>query len=175
MTTRLASRALGLALALTTLAGCGAGPAAHGGGARTPDELEREPAPPREATTEEKSAANHRTGRVAGYVALAVGAQATIVALVTSGMMLHEDGLRSDACDAQKRCSQAGIDANENLSQLAGWNAGAWALGAVGLGVGTVLLVLNPASEKASARPAKGLSLGAPPGGGAGLGLGGSF
>lgn len=144
-----------------------------------------EPLPPREATTEEKERADHRTGRVAGYVAIAIGVQATAVALVTSGMMLHEDGLRSDACDANKRCTQAGVDANDNLQQLGAWNAGAWAFGAVGLGVGTVLLLLHPSPS--SSRPAR---TPAPPPpteaprraelvlgtqGGPGLGLRGSF
>lgn len=171
MTKRTGALSLVVALAMPSLAGCAGG--AGSSGARSADAAAREAPPPREETPEEKEASSRRTGRVAGYVAIAVGAQAGIVALVTSGMMLHEDGIRSDAC-SEKRCTQEGLDANRNLAQLGGWNAGAWALGAAGLGVGTVLLILNP-SDKASARPAKSLSLGAPPGGGPGLGLGGTF
>ncbi len=184
------ARAIGslllVAAAAQGLTGCVArsGPA----GPRSPDGLARDPAPTRPPTEEEATRADHRTGRVAGYVALAVGTQAAIVALVTSGMMLHQDGARGDACDANKRCTQAGIDANDNLSQLGGWNAGAWALAAVGLGTGTVLLLLNPSEKRPSMRPgtagpdaparssaASGIFLGAPGGAGPGLGLRGTF
>lgn len=159
-----------VAAAAEGLTGCAASAAnaSAAAPARSPGEPATELVPPRPATTEETERADHRTGRVAGYVALAVGAQATVVALVTSGMMLHQDSVRSDACDANKRCTQAGIDANDNLSQLGGWNAGAWALGAVGLGVGALLLILHPSQQRPSVR------LGAP-GEGSGLGLRGTF
>jgi hypothetical protein len=189
------ARAIGSLLLVAAAAQGLTGCAARSGplGPRSPDGLASDPAPAREQTEEAAARADHRAGRVAGYVALAVGAQATLVALVTSAMMLHQDGARADACDANKRCTQAGIDANDNLSQLGGWNAGAWALAAVGLGTGTVLVLLNPSEKRPSMRPApgapgdgngkeparpsaaSGIFLGAPGGAGPGLGLRGTF
>ncbi len=183
-----------LAAFLGTLSGCGGGLAARGATttttAGTPsaaanvrpetrEENDREPEGSREAASTDKGPSDHRVERVAGWVSLAIGAQATVVALVTSGMMLHEDGIRGDACDAQQRCTQEGLDANANLRQLGGWNAGAYVVAGAGLTVGTVLLLLHPARERA--RPARraessspSLTLGAP-GAGPGLGLRGTF
>lgn len=178
MTKRTGALSLVVALAMPSLAGCAGG--AGSSGARSADAAAREAPPPREETPEEKEASSRRTGRVAGYVAIAVGAQAGIVALVTSGMMLHEDSIRDSECNPDKRCTQAGIDSNENLQQLGTWNAGAWVVGLGGIAVGTVLLLLNPAKDR-SPRPGPsrenekkaGLVLGAP--GGPGLGIQGTF
>ncbi|MGH7282109.1 MAG: hypothetical protein ACRELY_11335, partial [Polyangiaceae bacterium] len=82
--------------------------------------------------------------RAAGWVSLAIGASATVVAIATSGLMLHEQSVRSSDCNAQKVCSTDGINANNNLSANAPWNAGAWALAAVGTGVGVFLVLTNP-------------------------------
>ncbi len=178
-----------LSTAAALLPACG-GSASASGGARSPNpqetnrepaaELRTEPEPPREAQASDQKASDHRAARVAGWVTLAIGIQATTVALVTSGMMLHEDSIRDSECNPDKRCTQAGIDSNENLQQLGTWNAGAWVVGLGGIAVGTVLLLLNPAKDR-SPRPGPsrenekkaGLVLGAP--GGPGLGIQGTF
>ena len=95
----------------------------------------------------ETSSAAHRAGngRFYGWISLAIGAEAGVVAIVTSIMMVHYQGVRAGDCNSQNVCSQAGYDANGRMSDLAGWNAGAWALAAIGLGVGAYLVITNPA------------------------------
>ena len=102
-----------------------------------------------------------------GWVFIAIGAEAATVALVTSGLLLHDKGVRSSECDGQKVCSSDGLDANNRIKSLAGWNAGAYALAAVGLGVGAFLVLTNPASDGAT-RTAIGVG---PNGSGVGLDL----
>jgi hypothetical protein len=60
-------------------------------------------------------------------------------------MMLHDKSVRDSQCNGNV-CSQAGLDANAQLSALAGWNAGAWAVAAVGVGVGAFLVISNPST-----------------------------
>ncbi len=104
--------------------------------------------------------------RVAGWVVVSVGVEAAVVATVTSFMMLHRDSVRSDNCDASKHCTEAGIEANNALRSLGPWNAGAWALAAVGIGVGAWLVLSNPPDD--GVRTAIGVGPG-------GVGLRGSF
>ena len=84
------------------------------------------------------------SARTAGWITLAIGAQAAAFALGTSGILLYANGVRSSQCSDQKVCSQEGVDANSRIKSLSGWNAGAWAVAAVGLGVGAYLLISNP-------------------------------
>jgi hypothetical protein len=77
-------------------------------------------------------------------VTFAVGAGAAAVAIGTSALMLHNKSVRDDNCDAQRNCTQAGLDANGQLSALSGWNAGAWTVAVLGLGAGTFLVLSNP-------------------------------
>jgi hypothetical protein len=83
--------------------------------------------------------------RTFGWLSVAVGAEAAVLAVVTSGMMLHEKSVRDGNCDAQKVCTQPGFDANRTLGSLGGWNAAAWIVAAAGLGVGGFLLWKDPA------------------------------
>jgi hypothetical protein len=85
--------------------------------------------------------------RALGWVAISIGAEATAAAVVTSFMMVHEAGVRSSDC-TDGQCSAAGLEANSRLHMLGGWNLAMWAVGAVGLGSGIVLLLTNP-SDKA--------------------------
>ena len=130
------------------LAGCGAAPSPHPiAPAAAPSSESRESA---DRSTEGQPDSHHvarQTRRAIGWVAIAVGAESAAVATVTSFMMLHQNSVRSDGC-TQKTCSPSGLVANQQLDQLAGWNAASWALGAAGLGVGVVLLLTNP-SDKA--------------------------
>jgi hypothetical protein len=81
-------------------------------------------------------------------VSVSVGAEAAVIALVTSGMMLHEKSVRDAGCDAQKACSLAGLNANASLTQLGGWNAAAWIAAVAGIGVGGYLLWSHPVGER---------------------------
>ncbi|MGH7297872.1 MAG: hypothetical protein ACRELB_23230, partial [Polyangiaceae bacterium] len=90
--------------------------------------------------------AARQTRRALGWVAIAIGAEATTVAVVTSFMMLHQASVRSADC-TDKQCSSAGFAANQQLGRLGGWNLGAWAVGAAGLGTGIVLLLTNPSDR----------------------------
>jgi hypothetical protein len=105
-------------------------------------------------------------------VSIAIGSEAGLLALATSGMMLHDKSVRDSQCtveNAQKVCSQDGYSANSSLANLGGWNAAAWTVAAVGIGVGVVLLVTHPNK----AQPTTALTVGpAPAGTGAGVGVG---
>ena len=113
-------------------------------------------------------------GRTAGWIFVAVGAEAATVALVTSVMLLHDNSVRSSECNAQKACSVDGVDANSRIRSLVNWNAGAWAVAAVGLGAGAYLVLSNPrhADQAGATRTAIGV---APNGSGVGLDLRSSF
>jgi len=108
--------------------------------------------------------------RFVGWTSFVVGADATLLALVTSGMMLHEASVRSSDCDAQKVCSANGVAANVKLGDLAGWNAAAWGVAVVGVGVGAFLLITNPSDKALRAEVGVG-----PTGTGDGLLLRGAF
>jgi hypothetical protein len=110
------------------------------------------------------------TGRTVGWVLVSVGSAATALAIGTSFLMLHRNSVRSDECNAQKLCSRAGLEANSALKSLGGWNAGAWALGVVGLGAGAFLVLSNPTGK--SEPTAIGIS---PNGSGMGLDLRSAF
>jgi hypothetical protein len=84
-----------------------------------------------------------QTHRALGWVFVAVGAEAAVVATITSFVMLHQSRVRSDDC-VDKLCSPAGLSANETLHNLEWWNAGAWAVAAVGGSVGAIVLWTNP-------------------------------
>ncbi len=108
--------------------------------------------------------------RTAGWLSIAVGGEAAVVAVVTSFMVLHEKGVRDDNCDARKVCSQTGIDANATIDTLLGWNAAAWIVAVAGLGAGTVLVLTHP--SKSDRTVAIGV---APAPGGAALSVQGAF
>jgi hypothetical protein len=107
--------------------------------------------------------------RVWGLTALSVGIDASILAVVTSGMMLHQASLRNDGC-TQKVCDAAGMAANGKLHDMAPWNVAAWAVAAVGIPVGVFLLVTNPTDKSMHAEVGAGQT-----GSGSGLILRGSF
>jgi hypothetical protein len=128
-------------------------------------------APPA-ATQETPLHAPHagHTARTVGWISIAIGAEAAVVAVVTSAMALHEKGVRDDNCDAAKVCNRTGFDANATLGTLFDWNTVSWIVAVAGLGVGTVLVLTN--------RPVKNdqvaVTLGPTPGGAA-VGLTGRF
>jgi hypothetical protein len=166
------------ALCALAVAGCAAGPRPHpivaqatpagpeagtggtgtatvtdaGSGAGAPTSEKR-----RGEGTSERAA--RKTNRALGWIAIAIGSEAAIVAGVTSVMMLHYQSQRSDGCDANKVCTPEGLNANTQLSQLAGWNAAAYVVAAAGLGTGLFLLLTNPSDGSTHAE------VGATPGG----------
>jgi hypothetical protein len=110
------------------------------------------------------------TRRTLGWVTLAVGAEAAVAAIVTSGMLVHQKSVLDAQCNAQKQCSSAGVDAAGAISTLTPWNTGTWIMTAVGLGAGTALLLTSRPDAPASTA----ITL-TPEGSGAGLGLRGRF
>jgi hypothetical protein len=106
--------------------------------------------PPPDATRGRSPSPEHvgrQTNRALGWIAVAIGGEAAAVALVTSAIMLRQSSIRNDHCDAQHVCSQAGLDANTQLSQLGGWNTAAYFVAAVSLGLGVYLLLTNPSDR----------------------------
>jgi len=118
-----------------------------GGSATAPHPIlaEASPAAGETSSAQEPKDDHHsrQMNRVWGWVALSVGADAAILATITSFMMLHENSVRSDDC-VNKVCSPDGIAANGKLGALAGWNAAAWGVAVVGVGAGAFLLLTNP-------------------------------
>jgi hypothetical protein len=84
-----------------------------------------------------------RAARVLGWVSLSLGAEAAIVAVTTSFLLLHEKNVRDAECDAQKICSQRGLDANSTIASLVPWNTASWIVAAAGIGGGAVLLLTH--------------------------------
>ena len=118
------------------------------------------PAPPPAAGTAEASAAEgssvrrdpHRTRRVVGWVSLTIGAEAAVIALVTSLLIEHQKSLRDDNCNAQKICNAEGFGAVGTIDTIVPWNTTTWFVAAAGLGLGTVLLLVSqPENEKQTA------------------------
>ena len=105
--------------------------------------------------------------RTLGWVLLSLGAEGAVLAAITSFMMLHDKSVRDQNCDSNKICSQTGLAANEDIANLASWNAGAWAVAGAGLTVGALLLLTNPPVR------GPGIAIGVSPNGvnGAGIGL----
>jgi hypothetical protein len=90
------------------------------------------------------------TRRVLGWVSLAVGAEAAIAAIVTSGMLVHEKSVLDGQCNSQKQCTPQGLDAAGAISSVTPWNTGTWVLAAAGLGAGAALLLTARPDEPAS-------------------------
>ena len=133
---------------LLVVSGCAATPPAKdpaaSAAAKPADDAAIAPADASGTTRHLPLASDASLPRAFGWVSVAVGAQAAIIAITTSFIMIHENGSRSDQCDAQKICSASGIDANQKIDALAPLNAGAWALAVVGVGVGAYLILTNP-------------------------------
>jgi hypothetical protein len=138
-------------LTALSLVACAAQPSPHLMVAQATPAPAPEPAPepaPAPAPAQEKSSGTSDPMlRTFGWISIGIGAQATAVAIVTSFMMLHQKSLRDDNCSSKKLCTQAGLDANTQLGSLGGWNAGAYAIGAIGLGLGAFLVLTNPADK----------------------------
>jgi hypothetical protein len=113
---------------------------------------------------------SNRTARTVGWVGVAIGADAALVAVATSFMMLHYKSARDAGCDASKVCSGDGFNANKSLDALTWWNVGAFGVAAAGLGAGAILLLTNPREREPGAAMVV-----APNGSGASLAVRGAF
>jgi hypothetical protein len=137
------------------------------------------PPPPKPAAegSDKNKKGSDRSARTIGWVLVSVGAEAALVAFPTSIVLVNDVSARSDNCNAQKVCSAGGFGANAQIESLKWWNAGAWVLAAVGVGVGTYLVLANPPRKSAaSLEPGRDLKVGvATIGTGTGLSLEGSF
>lgn len=112
-------------------------------------------------------------GRTWGFITLAVGAEAAAVAIVSSFLVLREDVIRGNGCNAQNVCSHAALDANTKIDGLLGWNTAAWVAAAVGLSAGAYLVITNPADAPYAPRTTA-IGVG-PNGSGVGLNMQGTF
>lgn len=90
--------------------------------------------------------------RMGGWVAIAVGGLAGIVAIGTSIAMLHDKSVRDAGCDANKACSSDALSANADLAGTSPWNTGAYVLAAAGLGIGAFLVITNPSEPETATR-----------------------
>jgi hypothetical protein len=125
---------LGVAVLAVACAGCAGG---SGAGAR--DAHDAEPS----TTSAPPSRDGRAVRRTVGWVSLAVGAEAAIAAIVTSGMLVHEKSVLDAQCNSQKLCSPTGLDAAGAISSLTPWNTGTWVVAAVGVGAGAALLLTS--------------------------------
>jgi hypothetical protein len=85
--------------------------------------------------------------RTAALASFAIGATAGIFAVGSSIQMLADEKTRSADCNAQKVCSPAGLQANSELGINGATNVALWAVTMSGLGVGTFLILTNPANR----------------------------
>jgi hypothetical protein len=102
-------------------------------------------------TTSSDSKSDPTEARTFGWLSLTVGAEAAVVATVTSVIMLDDKSTRSSDCNAEKVCSSSGFTANTQIGSFAGWNAGAWVVAAAGLGLGSYLLITHPPAKRTPA------------------------
>jgi hypothetical protein len=131
------------------------------GGGGHPNEKKTETYPERDS---------RQLGRTWGWAAISIGAAAGVLALGTSGLMLHDLSVRGADCSSNKVCTPDGATANAALADIAPWNVATWVITAVGLGVGVYFLVTNPTDQ------AMGTQVGiVPNGSGATLSARGSF
>lgn len=81
------------------------------------------------------------TKRTVAYVAGGLGVVGLGVAAITGAMLLHDNSTADRTCTP--RCDQEGRDAVASAETLLPINAIAWAVGAVGIGAGTFLLLTS--------------------------------
>lgn len=113
--------------------------------------------PPPSSTTLAASGGRRSTG----YVFAGVGVLGLVGAGVTGLMLSSTQATVSDHCNKQTRiCDQQGVDATNSGKTLLKVNAALWAVGLVGAGVGTYLIL----SQDSSGEPRTSLGVHAGPG-----------
>ncbi len=136
--------------------------------------------------------ADNSAWRDRGWVFVAVGSAAGVVALGTGLLMLTNMSTRSSNCSDAKVCNADGYNANTQIGNLGGVNAAAFGIAAVGIGVGAFLVLSHPLkrgeekttepkAKNAATRDSRDTTSGStalgisPTGSGIGLNLKGSF
>jgi hypothetical protein len=128
------------------------------------------PSAPPSRSDETQQRQRRDTARTYGWIAIGLGSLAGVVALYTSGEMLHDKSVRDAHCSAAKACDTDGLNANTDLAGASGWNIGSWVVAAAGLGAGAFLLLTNPGDKQKSTQVGV-----APSGNGASLTLRSAF
>ncbi len=134
-------------------------------------------------TTASSDTAETSAWRDRGWVLVAVGSGAGVVAIGTGLLLLSNLNIRGNNCNDQKICNQDGYNANTQINNLGVVNATAFGVAAVGIGLGAFLVLTHPKTGKATtteerkkepAAPSAALGV-APTGSGVGFNLKGSF
>lgn len=107
--------------------------------------------------------------RVAGFVLGGVGLAGIVAGSITGGIALRDHSAAEKVCPTHKGCSDEVINLAERGKALSVTSTAAFAVGAVGLGIGVALVATSGKSEKA---PTVGLTFSPY---GARLGLSGEF
>lgn len=81
--------------------------------------------------------------RTAGYVLTGVGAAGLVAGFVTGGLALSRKSEMEDNCDARGACNQTGLDAAESGDTFATISTVTFGVGALGVALGTVLLLTS--------------------------------
>lgn len=108
---------------------------------------ESAPPPAPRATPRETSSST----RTAGFVIGGVGAAGLVTSLVTGALVLSKKSTVDDEC-SNKVCSPAGVEAGEDGALFSTVSTVAFAVGAVGLGVGTYLVLSSDDSGEEQSR-----------------------
>jgi hypothetical protein len=100
--------------------------------------------PSRRRAAEPPARSDPTLARTFGWVTIAIGSEASLIATVTGIMMLEDRSTRNQDCSAQKVCSSLGYNANSDIASTEVWNTGAFIVAAAGLSIGTLLLLTHP-------------------------------
>jgi hypothetical protein len=106
-------------------------------------------APPASAPAERRDAPS--STRTAGFVIGGVGAAGLVTSLVTGALVLSKKSTVDDEC-SNKVCSPEGVQAGEDGALFSTVSTVAFAVGAVGLGVGTYLVLSSDDSGEERSR-----------------------
>jgi hypothetical protein len=113
-----------------------------------------EPLPsPGEETDAESRLQTRRALRITGWISLGFAAESLAVAIPTSFYIQHKKNILDADCNAQKQCSQDGINVATSLPELTKINTISWALAIVGAGAGAVLVFVTRPKEGSAAQP----------------------
>lgn len=96
-----------------------------------------------EAAQRPAAEGTNSTSNALGYVLLGVGAAGVAAGGVMWAVLNKKQDIVDNHCDAQKRCSQDGIDAANAGEKLTPFYTGAWLVGAAGLGAGAYVLLTD--------------------------------
>ena len=109
------------------------------------------PTPPPSAAPQESDSGvsvDSSNARTMAYVAGGIGVAGLLVGATTGRLVGGQESVRDDECDYEAGlCSQQGLDAHESAQSLALMSNIGWAVGALGLGVGTYLFLTSGESS----------------------------